>query len=98
MEVLPVRLPESLAEAVAWVARRESVDRSTALRKLLASGLDRYVADAYARGEISLREAAGWLGLSVREALDRLADLGVPSNASAESVRAALDALRELER
>ncbi len=94
--VVPVRLPEDMAAALAWVAEREAVDRSTALRKLLAKGLDRYVAEAYAHGEISLREAATCLGLSVRQAMDRLADLGVVSNVTAEDVVAALDAARRL--
>lgn len=93
MEVVPVRLPDPLLKAIERVAEREGLDRSTVLRRIVTSGLDRYVAELYANGKISLREAAGWLGVPVRVAMERLADAGARGNITWEDARAALEAL-----
>nr|PZN58909.1 MAG: hypothetical protein DIU58_18460 [Sphaerobacter thermophilus] len=93
MEVVPVRLPETLVKAIDRAAQREGVDRSAVLRRIVAAGLDRYVAELYAAGKVSLREAADWLGVPVRVAMERLADAGVPGNVTWEDARAALEAL-----
>lgn len=95
MEVVPLRLPESLVKAIDRAAQREGLDRSAVLRRIVAAGLDRYVAELYAAGRISLREAADWLGVPVRVAMERLADAGAAGNVSWEDVRAALDALEQ---
>ena len=52
-----------------------------------------YVAGQYRAGEVSLRQAAALLGVTLWEALDRLAALGATGNATAESVLAGLDTL-----
>lgn len=93
MEVVPVRLPDSLLKAIDRAAQREGLDRSTVLRRIVAAGLDRYVAERYAAGQISLREAAEWLGVPVRVAIERLADAGAPGSITWEGARAALEAL-----
>ncbi|HEY8552021.1 MAG TPA: ribbon-helix-helix protein, CopG family [Thermaerobacter sp.] len=93
MEVVPVRLPEDLLKAIDRAAQREGLDRSAVLRRIVAAGLDRYVAELYAVGKISLREAADWLGVPVRVAMERLADAGAPGNVTWEDARAALEAL-----
>ncbi len=94
MGVIPVRLPEALERAVDRVAAQDGLDRSTALRRLLNIGLDHYVAQRYAAGEISLREAADWLGVTLRETMDRLEAAGVTGNLTVGEVRAALSDLR----
>jgi len=94
--VVPVRLPESIAAAVKRVAEREGLDRSTALRRIVSVGLDRYVAQLFAVGQISLREAAEWLDVPVRVAMDRLADAGAGGNVTWEDARAALDLVNEV--
>ncbi len=96
MEAVPVRLPTSLATAIKQISEREGFDRSTTLRRLVAAGLERYVAELYRRGEISLREAAQWLDVPVRVALDRLAEAGAAGNLTMGDVRASLDLLRDL--
>lgn len=93
MEVVPVRLPEALVKAIDRAAQREGLDRSAVLRRIVAAGLDRYVAELYAAGKVSLREAADWLGVPVRVAMERLADAGAPGNVTWEDARAALEAL-----
>ncbi len=94
MGVIPVRLPEALERAVDRVAAQDGLDRSTALRRLLSLGLDHYVAQRYAVGEVSLREAAEWLGVTLREAMDRLEAAGAAGNLTLDEVKAALTDLR----
>jgi len=72
MAVIPLRMSGALEEAVGRVAAREGLDRSTTLRRLIAAGLTRYVADLFREGELTLREAADWLAVPLREAMDRL--------------------------
>ena len=93
MDVIPVRVPEALERAVRRVAEREGVDRSAAVRRLVASGLDRYVSTLFRQGDVSLREAAEWLGVPLREAMDRLERTDAAGNLTREDVRAALDSL-----
>ncbi|MDR7554404.1 MAG: ribbon-helix-helix protein, CopG family [Armatimonadota bacterium] len=88
-----MRLPKALVRAIDRAARRDNLDRSAILRRIVAAGLDRYVAELYAAGRISLREAADWLGVPVRVAMDRLADAGALGNVTWEDARAALEAL-----
>lgn len=90
MEVVPVRLPEDLLSQVERVAKWEHVERSVALRKLLAEGIDRYVAGQYRLGRLSLREAAEWLGVPLRVALERLVDAGAAGNVAWDQARSAL--------
>lgn len=96
MQMIPVRLPDSMAEALERVAQREGLDRSTTLRRLLNEGLDRYVAGLYQKGDVTLRETAGWLGVGLREAMDRLADAGAPGNITIEDMRQELEAIDQL--
>lgn len=93
MEVVPVRLPDPLLKAIERVAEREGLDRSTVLRRIVTSGLDRYVADLYTDGKISLREAVDWLGVPVRVAMERLAEAGVRGKITSDDARAALEAV-----
>ena len=63
------------------------------MRKLVRMGFEAYVAGQYRAEEVSLRQAAALLGVTLWEALDRLAARGATGNATAESVLAGLDTL-----
>ena len=52
-------------------------------------GFAAYVAGQYRAEEVSLREAAELLGLTLWDALDRLATRGAAGNVDGESVRTA---------
>ncbi len=58
MKAKALRLPDSLLDAVRFAEKKERLDEPTTLRKFLRLGAERYVGALYARGEISLREAA----------------------------------------
>jgi len=77
MRAKAIRLPDNLLDAVKFAEKREKLDEPTTLRKFLRLGAEKYVADSYARGGISLREAAKVLDLTTREALELFLDMGI---------------------
>ena len=93
MSVRSIRISEDIETAIRYVAEREHAEQAQSLRKLARMGFEAYVAGEYRAGEVSLRQAADLLGVSLWEALDRLAAMGAAGNASAESVLAGLDIL-----
>ena len=93
MSVRSIRITEDLETALRYVAEREHAEQAQSLRKLARMGFEAYIAGQYRAGEVSLRQAAALLGVTLWEALDRLAALGATGNATAESVLAGLDTL-----
>lgn len=83
MKAKALRLPDDLLEAVRFAEQREKIDEPTTLRKFLRLGAEKYLGDSYARGEISLREAAEVLNITTREALDLFWDMGIAGSAGA---------------
>ena len=68
---------------VKFAERKEKLDEPTTIRKFLRLGAEKYVADSYSRGEISLREAAKVLDIPTREALELFWDMGITGNLDA---------------
>ena len=93
MSVRSIRISEDIETAIRYVAEREHAEQAQSLRKLARMGFEAYIASLYRVGEVSLRQAAGLLGVTLWEALERLAELGATGNASAESVLMGLDVL-----
>jgi len=83
MKAKALRLPDNLLDAVKFAEKREKLDEPTTLRKFLRLGAEKYVADSYSRGEISLREAAKVLDIPTREALELFWDMGITGNLDA---------------
>lgn len=89
MRAKALRLPDNLLDAVKFAEKRERLDEPTTLRKFLRLGAEKYVGDSYVSGEISLREAAGILDITTREALELFWDMGITGNVGAgETLRA----------
>jgi hypothetical protein len=84
MKAKALRLPDNLLHAVKFAEKKEKLDEPTALRKFLRLGAEKYVADSYERGDISLREAAGVLEITTREALDLFWEMGISGNVDAD--------------
>ncbi|GMV42006.1 MAG: hypothetical protein AMXMBFR64_37220 [Myxococcales bacterium] len=97
MTVRSIRLSDDLETAVDFVSRRERIEKSQTLRKLAAMGFERYVADLYAGGHVTLREATALLNTTLREALERFEDMGVRGNVGAADVLAGLEVIRALD-
>jgi predicted HTH domain antitoxin len=93
--VKSIRLSEDIERAIRYVARREKTEQAQTLRTLARLGFEAYVARSYQRAEVTLREAAKLLGLSLWETMDRLADSGVPGNVTAAEVLGGLGHLRK---
>jgi hypothetical protein len=83
MKAKALRLPDNLLDAVKFAERKEKLDEPTTIRKFLRLGAEKYVADSYSRGEISLREAAKVLDIPTREVLELFWDMGITGNLDA---------------
>ena len=70
------------------------IEESTAIRKLIRTGLEAYVANLYRQGEITLREASRRLNLDMVATVDVLVDHGVSGNLDAGDGFAAIENLK----
>ena len=96
MSVRSIRITEDIEAAIRYVAEREHAEQAQSLRKLTRMGFEAYIAKQFQASEVSLREAAGLLGVTPWDALDRLAALGAAGNATAEAVLAGLNTLEAM--
>ena len=75
-EQITIRLNAKLTSSLDRVAREESLDRATVIRRLLESSLRRWELEralaGYRRGELSLGRAAEESGLTHWELIDAL--------------------------
>jgi|SRR3990172_4883030 len=90
MKAKALRLPDNLLEAVKFAEKKEKLDEPTTIRKFLRLGAEKYVGDSYARGDVSLREAADVLDITVREALELFWDMGITGNIDADKTLKAI--------
>jgi len=80
MKTKTIRLPEEILKGIAYTAKREDIEESTAIRKLLREGLIEYAAKLYKDGEITLGESAQLAGISLRRMLETLLNKGIRGN------------------
>lgn len=93
MKAKAIRLPENLLDAVSFVEEKEKIDEPTALRKLLKMGIENYVVELYSKGELTLREVAKILNVSLREAMEIIWQSGVKGNVKAAQALRSLGAI-----
>jgi len=74
---VPLRIPENLLSLAALKARRDRVDKATALRQILYAGAEVYTLQLLSHGELSLSRAAELLDLNPWEVLERAAARGI---------------------
>ena len=91
-----VRLPRELFEVVRHRARQEKIDESTAIRQLLALGAENYAVELFRQGKITLGEAAGLAGVTVRQMIDVLQRHGIRGNVRLDQQQKALEFVKEL--
>ena len=89
--VKSLRIPESMLKTVRELARRERLDESTAIRKLIAMGATEYAVQLYREGKVTLREAAAMADTTVREMIEILLEHGVKGNVTLDQQRKAID-------
>ncbi|MBI3812847.1 MAG: hypothetical protein HY279_00040 [Nitrospinae bacterium] len=95
MKAKALRLPEDLLDVVKFAEKKEKIDEPTTLRKFLRLGAEKYVSDSYARGDISLREAADILDITTRETLELFWDAGIHGSAGAEETLKAISTVEK---
>lgn len=65
-----LKLTEAMKYVVETLAKEESIDEKTALRKLIYEGMKPYVLKLYSEGKISLTKTAELLNLSAHDVLN----------------------------
>ena len=90
MKVKSMRIPDDIDQAINYVSQLEKIEKTQSLRKLARIGFEYYVAKSYKEGKITLRDASDLLKLSLSEAMDLLAEMGVKGNIRAADVYASL--------
>lgn len=86
MRAKSIRISDDMLEAIELVELREHIEESTAIRKLIRTGLETYCARLYGQGQLTLRELASRLGLDLVEATDLLLSCGIKGNLDADDV------------
>lgn len=93
-EHLTGRVPRRYVEQLERISKEESIDRSTALRKVLDIGFKEYhrekAVERYRKGKISLGRAAEQADLSIFEMYDILEAEKVPIELDVKSMKEAL--------
>ena len=89
--VKSLRLPENLLRSARYLARRERLDESTAIRQLIALGTAEYAVRLYREGKITLNEASELASVTPREMIEILLDHGVKGNVTVSQARKALE-------
>ena len=77
MGVISLRLKERDLERLDELSRLEHKDKSTVARELLEYGWDFLMLRYYKEGKLSLEGLAKKLDISISEAMDLLAELGI---------------------
>lgn len=94
MKVKSLRIPEDIDKAIDYVAKSEKLEKTQSLRKLTRLGFEFYAAKSYERGELTLREAANLLNMTLSETIDILSEMGVKGNIKAKDVMESLKSVR----
>ena len=94
--VLSVRLEEKAMDRLRDRAHKEGKELSAVARELIDEGLVLAAMREYREGKLSLGTLASRMGLSVSEALDALAELGVASPIEYEEYLEGSDTARAL--
>jgi predicted HTH domain antitoxin len=86
MKVKSIRIPDDIDKSIEYVARLEKLEKTQSLRKLTRLGFEYYATKSYERGQLTLRETAGLLNLTLSETIDLLAEMGVKGNIKTKDV------------
>ncbi|HZX48625.1 MAG TPA: hypothetical protein VFF47_05350 [Nitrospirota bacterium] len=79
MGVISLRLKDRDLERLEELSKTEHKDKSTIARELLEYGWEFLMLRYYRDGKLSLEGLAGKLDISISEAIDLLAELGIES-------------------
>lgn len=94
MKVKSIRMSAHLERAIDYISKNEKIERTNSLRKLAEIGFEYYIAKSYEVGKLTLREVAKLLDLTLSEAIDLLAEMGIKGNIRAHDV---MDSLKSIQ-
>jgi predicted HTH domain antitoxin len=96
MPVMSVRLSEKEIKLIQALAKEEDKEKSSEARELMLAGIKYKMLLGYKEGRVSLGTLARKLGVSLSEALDLLASLGIPAPISYDDYLKGLETARGL--
>src|SRR3989344_2324956 len=96
MPVMSVRLSEKEAKLIQSIATDEDKEKSSEARELIMDGIKYKMLLSYKQGKASLGTLAKKLGMSISEALDLLASLGIPAPISYDDYLQGHESMRKL--
>ena len=94
MTVISLRLKETDMQRIRELSSLEQKEKSTVARELINYGWQFLMLKRYREGKLSLSTLAQRLNLSLSEAIDMLAELGVEAPIELEDYLKGLDVLR----
>jgi predicted HTH domain antitoxin len=88
---ITTRVSDEIEEEIRSISKREQLDRSTVVRRLLVDGIKdwkvKYALEQYSEGKITIWKAARLAGVSLRQMLDIAAKKGIPFQYTLEDLR-----------
>ncbi len=88
---ITTRVSDEIEEEIRSISKREQLDRSTVVRRLLVVGIKdwkiKYALEQYSEGKITIWKAARMAGISLRQMLDIAAKKGIPFQYTLEDLR-----------
>lgn len=96
---LGIRLDKKTIEELNQIADEEHVDRTTIIRKLIASAIENYkrnrILHRYEQGKISISKAAEEAGMTIGEIEEYMIKEGYRSKYSVQDLRSEMELLEE---
>src|SRR5215472_14357559 len=96
MPVMSVRLSEKEVKLIQALAREEDKEKSSEARELMLAGIKYKMLLGYREGKVSLGTLSKKLGVTLSEALDLLATLGIPAPIGYDDYLQGLETARKL--
>ena len=96
MPVMSVRLSDKEVKLIQALAQEEDKEKSSEARELMLDGIKYKMLLGYKQGKVSLGMLAKKLGMSLSDALDLLASLGIPAPISYDDYLQGLETARKL--
>ncbi len=99
-EAIGIRLEEEFLKKIEKISRKEVLDQSTTIRKLLEEGYQWFIKkkaiEDYVKGKVSFSEAARKAEVTLWEMEQLLVEHGFHSSYSLEDLRAELELLKNM--
>lgn len=100
-KTVATRIPTELEEEISRFMKEEGLDKSTAIRRILEIGVSEWkkkrAIELYRSGKATLWKASQIAGSSLREMLDELNRLKIPTHVTARDLKEDIEAAKTSE-